>query len=140
MSNSDTAQHPYVDDFWIHLRLFNWRAAIVVLPMFGFILLLLLQQVVLNVLSPKVMSQSVGMHPLLVLLALLVGANLAGVWGAVFAVPVAGVIVAMLAFYRMTVGERKLRLDARGEEANQRRATAVPVPNGQGEGSGVLDS
>lgn len=83
-----------------------------------FILLLLLQQVVLNVLAPKVMSQSVGMHPLLVLVALLVGANLAGVWGAIFAVPVAGVIVAMLSFYRMTVTERKLRLEAGIEEGN----------------------
>ncbi len=70
------------------------------------LLLLSFQQLVLNVLAPKVMSMSVGMHPLLVLLALLVGGKLAGVWGAIFAVPVAGVVVAMVAFYRMTVEER----------------------------------
>lgn len=69
-------------------------------------LLLALQQVVLNVLAPRVMSQSLGMHPLLVLVALLVGAKVAGVWGAIFAVPVAGTLVAMVSFYRLTVEER----------------------------------
>lgn len=71
-----------------------------------FLVLLALQQVVLNVLAPRVMSQTVGMHPLLVLLSLLVGAKLAGVWGAVFAIPVAGVAVAMITFYRMSSDER----------------------------------
>jgi len=70
------------------------------------LLLLGLQQAVLNVLAPKVMSQSLGMHPLLVLLALVVGAKVAGVWGAIFAVPVAGTLVAMVSFYRLTVEER----------------------------------
>ncbi len=84
-----------------------------------FLPLLLLQQVVLNILAPKVMSTSVGMHPLLVLLALLVGSKLAGVWGAVFAVPVAGVIVAMVAFYRMTVEERRLHMEERAEEVSR---------------------
>ncbi len=84
-----------------------------------FLLLLLMQQMVLNVLSPKLMSKSVGMHPLLVLLALLVGSKLAGAWGAIFAVPMAGVLVAMVSFYRMTVEERKLSLED-GVEANCR--------------------
>ena len=83
-----------------------------------FLLLLLLQQVVLNVLAPKVMSRSVGMHPLLVLLALLVGAKLAGIWGAIFAVPVAGVIVAMISFHRMTVEERKVHMEEKVEEGD----------------------
>ncbi len=81
-----------------------------------FLLLLLLQQLLLNVIAPKLMSKTVGMHPLLVLVALLVGAKLAGVWGAVFAVPVAGVIVAMTSFYRMTVEERRVHLEEKSEE------------------------
>ncbi len=76
-----------------------------------FLLLLFLQQVLLNVVAPKLMSKTVGMHPLLVLVALLVGAKLAGIWGAIFAVPVAGVIVAMISFYGMTVDERKLHIE-----------------------------
>lgn len=82
-----------------------------------FLLLLLLQQLLLNVVAPKLMSKTVGMHPLLVLVALLVGAKLAGGWGAIFAVPVAGVVVAMIAFYRMTVEERKLHLEEKSEES-----------------------
>ena len=78
--------------------------------------LLLLAQAVVNVLAPKVMSTSIGMHPMLVLVALLVGVKLAGLWGAIFALPVAGVVVAMVFFYRMTVEERKLDKKERAEE------------------------
>jgi predicted PurR-regulated permease PerM len=71
------------------------------------LLLVVLQFAVLNVVSPRVMSHTVGMHPLLVFMAVLVGAKLAGLWGALFGVPVAGVAVAMVSFYRLTVEERR---------------------------------
>jgi len=51
------------------------------------------QQVVLNVLAPRVLSTAVGMHPLLVVLGLLLGTKIAGPWGAIFGVPVFGVIL-----------------------------------------------
>jgi predicted PurR-regulated permease PerM len=70
------------------------------------------QFAVLNVVSPRVMSQTVGMHPLLVFVAVLVGAKVAGLWGALFGVPIAGVVVAMVAFYRLTLEERRLRAAA----------------------------
>lgn len=57
--------------------------------------LLVLQQFVFNVLAPKVMSETVGIHPLLVLLAILVGSKVAGIAGAIFGVPVAAVLSAM---------------------------------------------
>src|SRR5579884_3109099 len=47
-----------------------------------------LQLALLNVVSPRVMSRTVGMHPLLVFAAVLVGAKFAGLWGALFGVPV----------------------------------------------------
>jgi hypothetical protein len=49
---------------------------------------------VLNVVAPKVMSQTVGLHPLVVFLALLVGIKEAGIAGAIFGVPTAAVIYA----------------------------------------------
>lgn len=61
--------------------------------------LLILQQVVLNIIAPKVMSENVGIHPLLVFLAILLGVKVAGVWGAIFGVPVAGVVNAMAQFF-----------------------------------------
>ncbi|HLH73292.1 MAG TPA: AI-2E family transporter, partial [Chloroflexota bacterium] len=55
-----------------------------------------LQILVMNIIAPKVMSENVGLHPLLVFLALLVGAKQAGVAGAIFGVPVAAVIWAAI--------------------------------------------
>lgn len=60
------------------------------------ILLVILQQVTMQIIAPRVMSAQVGLHPLLLFAALLVGAEESGVWGAVFAGPIAAVIVAML--------------------------------------------
>jgi len=71
-----------------------------------FIALFVLQQVVINIITPKVMSESLGMHPLLVFLAMLVGVKVAGFWGALFGVPVMGVLYAMAVFfYRRAVEE-----------------------------------
>jgi predicted PurR-regulated permease PerM len=56
--------------------------------------LVVLQLLVMNVVAPKVMSQTVGLHPLLVFLALLVGIKEAGIAGAIFGVPIAAVIYA----------------------------------------------
>lgn len=58
--------------------------------------LVIAQQITMQVIAPRVMSAHVGLHPLLLFAALLVGAEEGGVWGAVFAGPIAAVIVAML--------------------------------------------
>ncbi|MBI4320592.1 MAG: AI-2E family transporter [Chloroflexi bacterium] len=74
--------------------------------------LLVLQQIVLNVLAPKIMSESMGMHPILVFLAILLGAKVAGLAGAIFGVPIVGVVNAMLLFlYRRSAGYQR-RLEA----------------------------
>src|SRR5579864_6301994 len=60
-----------------------------------------LQQVVNNVLSPRISGRAVGLHPLAAMFALLAGFQLAGVLGGLFAVPLAGVLWVMLgAAYR----------------------------------------
>src|SRR5437879_2427339 len=51
-----------------------------------------LQQVVLNVLGPRIMSNAIGIHPIFVFLALLIGSRIAGFWGVFLAMPVAGII------------------------------------------------
>lgn len=56
-----------------------------------FLLLILLQQAVINVLAPRIFSKSLGVHPLVVFTAMLLGVKVGGVWGAVFGIPVAGV-------------------------------------------------
>jgi len=99
------------------------------------LLLVVLQFAVLNVVSPRVMSHTVGTHPLLVFMAVLVGAKLAGLWGALFGVPVAGVAVAMVSFYRLTLEERRIHAaawqaqhseHASGEERSSEDSVARP--------------
>jgi predicted PurR-regulated permease PerM len=75
-----------------------------------FIALLALQQVIFNVLAPRILSRQVGLHPLLVFFAVLTGARVAGVWGAIFGVPIVAVLTTMISFYRGNQEERAARL------------------------------
>ena len=68
--------------------------------------LVLLQQLVLQVLRPKIMGRSVGLHPVLVLVAFLMGARASGIWGAFFSVPIAGVLQSVVSLvYQRYVAE-----------------------------------
>jgi predicted PurR-regulated permease PerM len=59
-----------------------------------------------NVLAPRIAGGAVGLHPAIALLAVVVGADLAGIVGALFAVPVAGVAsVLVTAIYKGWRGE-----------------------------------
>ena len=46
--------------------------------------------IVNNLVLPRVMSQAVGIHPIVVLISVLIGIKIAGIAGAVFALPVRG--------------------------------------------------
>ncbi len=76
-------------------------------PIVGFVVLFMFlavaQHLVLNLLAPRVMGSALNMHPLLVMLGLLLGAELSGLWGAIFGVPVLGVLldIADLAYRRV---------------------------------------
>ena len=60
--------------------------------LFATIFLVVAQGVVVSWLQPRLMQGALGMHPILVLVALLVGAQAAGVWGALFGIPVVAVL------------------------------------------------
>jgi predicted PurR-regulated permease PerM len=53
---------------------------------------ILIQQLENNLLVPRISGGAVGLHPLAALLAVLVGAELGGIVGAIFAVPVTGLV------------------------------------------------
>jgi predicted PurR-regulated permease PerM len=55
-------------------------------------LLLVVQTVLVNYLQPRLMRDALGIHPILVLVGLLIGAQVAGVWGALFGIPVLAVL------------------------------------------------
>jgi len=56
---------------------------------------IVIQQVESAVIAPKIISDKVGVHPLVVILSLLVAAKFFGVFGLLIAVPIAGVIKVM---------------------------------------------
>ncbi len=62
------------------------------------ILFTVIQQLESNILAPKIVGDSVGIHPVVVILALLIGASLMGIVGMLLAVPVAGVIKILSSF------------------------------------------
>lgn len=63
------------------------------------ILYVFIQQLESTLISPKIMSESVGLHPLTVIFSLMVGAELMGVWGMLFAIPLAGSIKVIGKFF-----------------------------------------
>jgi predicted PurR-regulated permease PerM len=74
------------------------------------LILIALQQVIFNVVGPRILSQQIGLHPLLVFFAVLTGARVAGIWGAIFGVPIVAVAMTMISFYRASHEERAARL------------------------------
>ena len=66
-------------------------------------LFLVSQQLEGNVLVPRIMGGSVGVHPLWVLFATLAGTALYGVIGAIFAVPTVAIVAATLRYLRGTL-------------------------------------
>lgn len=58
-----------------------------------YIILVLIQQIVFNVFGPKLMGNAFKLHPLVVFLSIILGFKIAGALGAVFVVPILGIIV-----------------------------------------------
>lgn len=61
--------------------------------LFVIILYVVIQQLENNVIVPKVMQRAVGLNPIVVMVAILLGAKLAGVLGALLAIPVATAVM-----------------------------------------------
>jgi len=53
------------------------------------------QQVLVRIILPKILSEATDMPALLVIASIMIGVRLIGMWGFIFAIPVAGVIYAM---------------------------------------------
>ena len=64
--------------------------------LFTIIAYVIIQQLESNLLAPRIMGRAVRLHPLAVILALLAGAGLFGIVGALVAVPVASAIAVLL--------------------------------------------
>lgn len=68
------------------------------MPLYVAAVLMIVQQVESNLIAPKILGDSVGLHPLVVIFALLAGGYLWGVVGLVVAVPLAGITRVLLVY------------------------------------------
>ena len=83
--------------------------------------------IVMNILQPRLMSGAVGLHPIVVLASVIIGSKIAGIAGAIFAIPIAAIVSAFFFEYlgrqrSGTVAERA----ARRLEDRQGRPVRVP--------------
>lgn len=60
--------------------------------------ILIIQQVESNFITPKIIGDRLGMHPLLIVFALLAGGKLLGIWGMLFAVPLTAALKIVLSY------------------------------------------
>ncbi|WP_216829088.1 AI-2E family transporter [Alkalihalobacterium elongatum] len=67
---------------------------------FTVLLIFILQQIEGNILSPVIVGKSVHLHPILIMVALLIGVETAGILGLVLAVPVLSVVKVVLLHLR----------------------------------------
>jgi predicted PurR-regulated permease PerM len=84
--------------------------------------------IVMNIVQPRVMASTVGIHPVVVLVSVLTGLKLQGVVGAIFAIPVAAVISAFFFHYlNRTGGPRDVATRA-AKRVEERVGRPVRVP------------
>lgn len=58
-----------------------------------------------NVLAPKIIGESTGIHPITILLALIIGGGIFGVLGMIFSIPVVAIVKILLDFVMENVGK-----------------------------------
>lgn len=78
------------------------------------IVILIVQQLESSLISPKLMGDSVGLHPIWIVFVLLAGGELAGFWGMLLSVPLAAVIRVVLRHIYFRLVSPKLQCE--GEE------------------------
>jgi hypothetical protein len=89
--------------------------------------------VTMNILQPRLMAGSVGIHPIIVLGSVVVGAKIAGIAGAIFGIPIAAVISALFFHWVArsresgTVADRATQRVA-AREGREIRRPREPVP------------
>ncbi|EKD52578.1 MAG: hypothetical protein ACD_61C00301G0001 [uncultured bacterium] len=67
------------------------------------LILFIAQQIIFNVIGPKILGKAFSLHPAIILISLLIGLKFGGAFGAVFAIPVLGIGVVMIRTFGMRV-------------------------------------
>ncbi len=103
------------------------------LVLYTIIWIVILQQFESMFLQPRIMSDTVNIHPVFVVFALLVGASTAGLAGMFFAVPIAGVINTLFVYYFEKHTSSELATE-RGALFRKPGRRECPEPDASGEG------
>ena len=85
--------------------------------------------VLMNIIQPRLMAEAVGLHPVVVLGAVIVGSKVAGIAGAIFGIPVTAVIASFFFYYlgrRSVDGGPVAVRAARRVEEREGRPVRVP--------------
>ena len=61
-------------------------------------ILVITQTILINAIQPRLLREGVGLHPILVIVALLVGSQVAGLWGAIFGIPFVAIVNLLLRY------------------------------------------
>ncbi|MGI5911929.1 MAG: AI-2E family transporter [Syntrophomonadaceae bacterium] len=62
------------------------------------IAIIVIQQLESNLITPRIIGDKLGLHPLVIVFALLAGGKLFGIWGMLFAVPVTAVLKVLISW------------------------------------------
>jgi predicted PurR-regulated permease PerM len=84
--------------------------------------------ILMNIVQPRLMEGAVGIHPIAVLGSVLIGSKIAGIGGAIFAIPFAAVLSAILFHYLRLNSERRTVTERAAEMASERAGRPVRVP------------
>ena len=70
------------------------------------ILFILVQWVENNILAPKLIGDSTGLNPLIILISIIIGGGIFGVWGMVISVPITSIIFILIDFAKIKYNDR----------------------------------
>jgi predicted PurR-regulated permease PerM len=103
--------------------------------------------IVSNIITPRVMAHAVGIHPIVVLVSVLIGGKIAGIAGAIFAVPFAAIIASFFQHFwsrnanaPRDVTSRAARLVGEREGRHVRVPTSPPMGVGASTATSEEDS
>lgn len=96
---------------------------------FVFVLVIAVQQIEGNILSPLLQSKAMNLHPVVVLISVVIGGGLLGILGAFLAVPVAAVIAVCLRYL----------IDMIALQSGEKKASDIAFATREGEAIGRLN-
>lgn len=88
------------------------------------IIFVLIQWIENNIIGPKLLGDSTGLHPLVVLLSIIVGGGMYGIWGMILSVPLVSVSIILVKFFLNKKEEKKLANKDDGKRETSKSTTS----------------